>query len=107
MLLPDRMVASRFDGTAFPRELMPVASTMAADYGLAESVTIVAGDKSRDQRQTNNELSQNVQSLQKRAAGVLPVRLDVPRTGQSHIFVRPLVMDEETRVSFRYKLRRE
>ena len=105
MLLPDRMVASRFDGTAFPRELMPVASTMAAVDGLAESVTIVAGDKSRDQRQTNNELSLNVQSLQKRAAGVLPVRLDVPRTGQSHTFVRPLVMDEETRVSFRYKLR--
>ena len=106
MLLPDRMEASRFDGTAFPRELMPVASTMAAVDGLAESVTIVAGDKSRDQRQTNNELSMNVQSLQKRAAGVLPVRLDVPRTGQSHTFVRPLVMDEETRVSFRYKLKR-
>ena len=48
-----------------------------------------------------------MQSLQKRAAGVLPVRLDVPRAGQSHTFVRPLVMDEETRVSFRYKLRRE
>ena len=46
MLLPDRMEASRFDGTAFPRELVPVASPMSADYGLAESVTIVAGDKS-------------------------------------------------------------
>jgi hypothetical protein len=32
------------------------------------------------------------------------VRLDVPRAGRAHTFVRPLVMDEETRVSFRYKL---
>ena len=48
MLLPDRMETSRFDGTAFPRELVPVASPMGAGYGVAESVTIVAGDKSRD-----------------------------------------------------------
>ena len=103
MLLPDRMEASRFDGTAIPRELVPVASPMGADYGLAESVTVVSGDKARaaDARQTSNELSLNVQSLQKRAAGVLPVRLDVPRAGRSHTFVRPLVMDEETRVAFR------
>ena len=57
-------------------------------------------------QQNANELSLNVQSLQKRAAGVLPVRLDVPRAGQSHTFVRPLVIDEETRVSFRYKLKK-
>jgi hypothetical protein len=104
MLLPDRMEASRFDGTAFPRELVPVAAPMDVAYGVAESVTVTGGDKPRtaDQRQAANELSLNVQNLQKRAAGVLPVRLDVPRAGQSHTFVRPLVMDEETRVSFRY-----
>jgi len=27
----------------------------------------------------------------------------VPRTGTLHRFVRPLVMDEETTVTFRYK----
>jgi len=109
MLLPDRMEASRFDGTAFPRELVPVAMPDGVAVGVAESVTVTGGDKPRaaDQRQAANELSLNVQNLQKRAAGVLPVRLDVPRAGQSHTFVRPLVMDEETRVSFRYKLRRE
>ena len=108
MLLPDRMEASRFDGTAFPRELVPVAAPMDVAYGVAESVTVTGGDKPRavDQRQAANELSLNVQNLQKRAAGVLPVRLDVPRAGQSHTFVRPLVMDEETRVSFRYKLKK-
>ena len=113
MLLPDRMEASRFDGTAFPRELVPttMATAMppAAAFGVAESVSVVPADKPRftDGRQAANELSQNVQNLQKRAAGVLPVRLDVPRAGQSHTFVRPLVMDEETRVSFRYRLCRE
>ena len=108
MLLPDRMEASRFDGTAFPRELVPVAMPDGVAYGVAESVTVTGGDKPRaaDQRQAANELSLNVQNLQKRAAGVLPVRLDVPRAGQSHTFVRPLVMDEETRVSFRYKLKK-
>jgi len=42
-------------------------------------------------------------NLQRRVAGVLPVRIDVPRTGTLHRFVRPLVMDEETTVTFRYK----
>ena len=47
--------------------------------------------------------SQNVINLQRRVAGVLPVRIDVPRTGTLHRFVRPLVIDEETTVTFRYK----
>jgi hypothetical protein len=47
--------------------------------------------------------SANVQSLQRRAAGVLPVRVEVPRTGTSHRLVKPLVVEEETVVSFRYK----
>ncbi len=49
--------------------------------------------------------SANVQLLQRRAAGVLPVRIDVPRAGTSHRFVKPLVVDEETVVTFRYKKR--
>ena len=60
----------------------------------------------RGRPQSSNELSVNVQNLQKRAAGVLPVRLDVPRAGRAHTFVRPLVMDEETRVGFRYRLKK-
>ena len=38
-------------------------------------------------------------------AGVLPVAIDVPRTGTSFSFVRPLVLDEETKVTFSYKSR--
>ena len=49
--------------------------------------------------------SQNVVNLQQRAAGVLPVRMDVPRAGTSHTFSKPLVIDQETTVSFRYRLR--
>jgi hypothetical protein len=49
--------------------------------------------------------SQNVVELQRRATGVLPVRIDVPRTGTSHQFVKPLVVDQETTVRLRYKRR--
>ncbi len=52
-----------------------------------------------------NAASANVFNLQKRVAGVLPVRVDVPRAGNSYRFVRPLVLDEETRVTFSYKTR--
>jgi len=49
--------------------------------------------------------SLNVQNLQRRASGVLPVRMEVPRAGTSHRFVKPLVIDEEPSVTFRYKRR--
>jgi hypothetical protein len=49
--------------------------------------------------------SLNVVDLQRRATGVLPVRIDVPRAGRSHQFVKPLVVDQETTVKLRYKRR--
>jgi hypothetical protein len=49
--------------------------------------------------------SENVLNLQKRVAGVLPVPVDVPRAGTSFSFVRPLVLDEETTVTFSYRSR--
>ena len=49
--------------------------------------------------------SQNIINMQKRVAGVLPVRIDVPRSGSLYSFFRPLVFEEETLVSFRYKTR--
>ena len=54
---------------------------------------------------TDEAPSVNVQNLQRRASGVLPVRMEVPRAGTSHRFVKPLVIDEETVVTFRYKRR--
>lgn len=47
--------------------------------------------------------SSNVLNLQQRVAGVLPIRVEVPRAGRSFRFLRPLVVDEETRVTFTYK----
>ncbi len=52
-----------------------------------------------------NAASANVLNLQKRVSGVLPVPVDVPRAGTSFSFVRPLVLDEETKVTFSYKTR--
>src|SRR3984957_2596402 len=52
-----------------------------------------------------NTASANVLNLQRRVAGGLPVAIDVPRTGASFSFVRPLVLDEETKVTFSYKSR--
>ena len=50
-----------------------------------------------------NAPSTNVMNLQRRVAGVLPVAVDVPHAGTAFHFVRPLVVDEETKVTFGYK----
>ena len=87
--------------------------------GATETVTVTAGESSlntsgprirqlEDQARKNqaarlNTPSQNVYNLQRRVAGILPVRVDVPRSGKSYRFVRPLVLDEETRITFQYK----
>lgn len=60
-------------------------------------------DLKKQQQAAQNAASQNVFNLQQRVAGVLPVRFDIPRAGRSYRFVRPLVLDEETRVTFTYK----
>jgi hypothetical protein len=48
-------------------------------------------------------ISANIVNFQQRVAGILPIRVDVPRAGNSYKFVRPLVLDEETKVTIRYK----
>jgi len=47
--------------------------------------------------------SSNVTNLQRRVAGVLPIPVDVPKAGTSYRFVRPLVVDEETKLTFAYR----
>jgi len=84
---------------------------------VSETVTVTAGglasgerdnrrleDQARKAQQAQlNAPSANVFNLQRRVAGILPVHVDVPRSGKSYRFVRPLVMDEETKISFQYK----
>jgi hypothetical protein len=65
----------------------------------------VLGKHADKELQQLNMPSANVVDLQKRVAGVLPVAIDVPRAGTSFSFVRPLVLDEETKVTFSYKSR--
>jgi hypothetical protein len=129
----DRFDGDMFDAALMP--VSYIATELGAGFGggvssgagggtgvssVAESVnvTVTANAPVVNTRQTesvrndpqpkkveNDEPSVNVQNLQRRASGVLPVRMEVPRAGTSHRFVKPLVIDEETRVSFRYKRR--
>ena len=73
---------------------------------VTETIT-VAGEAARgdQQKAVAAPPSQNVVDLQRRATGVLPVRIDVPRAGTSHQFIKPLVVDQETVVRLRYKRR--
>jgi len=84
--------------------------------GVSETVSITGlnnmtmdGVKKMEEQARQNRAAQlsrpsdNVVNLQKRVAGILPVRIDVPKSGRSYRFVRTLVMDEETRISFNYK----
>ncbi len=94
---------SSFNADERPRRLeiaMPVSSNM------TETVTVTAESPRVDvQTVAAAPPSQNVVDLQRRATGVLPVRIDVPRAGTSHQFVKPLVVDQETVVRLRYKRR--
>jgi len=71
-------------------------------YSLPNSAQIAKEARKRAQ-QEERAASGNVTNLQRRVAGVLPVAVDVPRAGNSYRFVRPLVLDEETTVTFSYK----
>jgi len=77
--------------------------------GISEAVIVtVTGETPPADQPTSRKAdrpSQNVINLQRRAAGVLPVRVDVPRTGTSRQFVKPLLVDQEAEVRLRYKRR--
>ena len=98
-----------YDGSA----PVPFVTTLSI-AGLTETVEVIGttsvGEYQRNQRDLKKQAAQqqlaasaNVTSLQQRVSGVLPVRVDVPRAGNSYHFVRPLVLDEETKVTFTYK----
>ena len=75
-----------------------------ADSGqMREESRRIERDLKKQQQAAQTAASQNVFNLQQRVAGVLPVRVDVPRAGNSYRFVRPLVLDEETKITFTYK----
>jgi hypothetical protein len=132
VFLPERYKVKDFGGDAIAANLLPPASqdvsgaeefqslelfgrVGSASLGAAtQTVTVEAANSLLDRRESERNArkiaaqqqtaaSVNVTNLHQRVSGVLPVRIDVPRAGNSYHFVRPLVLDEETRVSFTYK----
>ena len=83
--------------------------TVSADAPLVDDRSFATSQMERRTRDAVESVQQapsaNVMNMQRRVAGVLPVRVDVPRSGIQYRFVRPLVLDEETHVSLRYKTR--
>ena len=115
-----KISAPGFKDTVYDLDMksQPIRLATTLEIGnVAETVTVTAdgaainnsqfGKIEDDQRQARlaqlHAPSQNVFNLQRRVAGILPVRIDVPRSGKSYRFVRPLVLDEETRITFQYK----
>src|SRR3989440_7858471 len=89
---------------------LSVGAAMEAIEVTASSGSLTSRDLERLQREARKNAekqqtgaSNNVTNLQQRISGVLPVRVDVPPAGNSYNFVRPLVLDEETKVTFTYK----
>jgi hypothetical protein len=72
---------------------------------VSETVTVTGQAADRKEAARAEPPSQNVVNLQRRAAGVLPIRVEVPRAGTSHQFIKPLVIDQAATVSFKYKRR--
>jgi hypothetical protein len=115
VFVPDRFSVSRFGGNMIAADLIGGVGLGGAYSGavsggaVEERVRVVSEQPTlRDRDQTGAQTyapSQNVVNLQQKASGVLPVRMDVPRAGSSLRFVKPLVVDQEPVVSFRYKRR--
>jgi hypothetical protein len=82
-----------------------VTNTFSNTNGGFGSGAGLAGKKEDRKDQPQQVASANVFNLQKKVAGVLPVRVDVPRAGSSYRFARALVLDEETKLTFTYKTR--
>jgi hypothetical protein len=121
VLLPEMYKVRNFSGDALPADLLPTKSReslFGADNAIPNRSDIVevstgSGGASynvqnvqKDAVTANNvRWANNIVTFQQRVSGVLPIRVDVPRAGNSYQFVRPLVLDEETKVTFRYKTR--
>jgi hypothetical protein len=109
-LLPPSLryaAAESYDNAAGLAMTAPVSQTETVQL-MTESSEIRVSKRNEREARKNAEKQQmtasvNVTNLQQRVSGILPVRVDVPRAGNSYHFVRPLVLDEETKVTFTYK----
>jgi hypothetical protein len=86
----------------------PTGVNFTLSVGALQETVTVSGQSPAERKNEAGRAeppSQNVVNLQRRAAGVLPIRVEVPRAGTSHQFVKPLVIDQAATVSFKYKRR--
>jgi hypothetical protein len=83
--------------------MLEVGSVSESVEVTASSNALSASNRKPLPQQAQGAPSANIVNLQRRVAGVLPIAVDVPRAGNSYRFVRPLVIDEETTVSFAYR----
>jgi hypothetical protein len=129
VFLPEQYKVKDFSGDAIATSLLPPSPIYAAAESydraavvamnapvsqsetvqvMTETTEIRVSERNEREARKNAEKQQmaassNVTNLQQRVSGILPVRVDVPRAGNSYHFVRPLVLDEETKVTFTYK----
>jgi len=96
--------ASRPEAYNIPLTVGTVTETITVD-GVAPVDKSIRSDRDekKEKEPAQQQASANVFNLQKKVAGVLPVRVDVPRAGASYLFARALVLDEETKLTFSYK----
>ncbi len=79
--------------------------TVMAESAEVQTAMRAGNERKKAEMQQPTAPSANVSNLQRRVAGVLPIGVDVPRAGKAYRFLRPLVIDEETKVTFKYKVR--
>jgi hypothetical protein len=109
LFVPEQYNAKAIDGNMIDAKRFggfSVAQFEAVSVQETITVTGMTEDERNQKRAAQMEPpSQNVVNLQARAAGVLPIRVDVPRAGVSHQFIKPLVVGTAATVTLRYKRR--
>ena len=108
LFVPEQYNAKAVDGNMIDAKRFGGFGAADLPAMVQETITVtgMTEDERKERRAAQMEPpSQNVVNLQARAAGVLPIRVDVPRAGVSHQFIKPLVVGTEATVTLRYKRR--
>ena len=115
VFVPERYKARAIGGNMIDARRFSIVETVTvtgaarpsrpAETVIQEALTVSDASPMIDERKEQALIppTQNVVNLQARAAGVLPIRVDVPRAGVSHEFVKPLVVGNQATVTLRYK----
>lgn len=88
----------------FDRQAVTLDIPLSIGGALQETVTVTAQSPTIDASATTTP-PDHVLELQQRVAGVLPLRVDVPRAGRSLQFTAALVVDEPPTLTLAYKRR--